>query len=198
MYVTGPVPLEERYGWFAAPIRPAARGPALTGMAASNHGRGSLRNQLDLYGLRGRRALPVPDQGQEAPRRGSAATTPLPPGTGWSLIPDEYHPREGMISAVLPRRTRLVAMEQEGQGAAGHGGKRGHRRLRDEPCIPPVSAAIHRPADRGRGNRRASRPIMVMNKSDLRLSEDVAERLAHYHQMGYAVHRLLGAHGRGP
>jgi ribosome biogenesis GTPase len=129
-------------------------------------------------------------------REETRSYNPIATGDAVELIPDEYHPREGMISAVLPRRTRLARWNKKGRAPQVLAANADIAVCVTSPESPPFRPRfIDRlivAAETG-----GLTPIVVLNKSDLAPSEDVVERLEHYRRMGYRIHACSARTGEG-
>jgi ribosome biogenesis GTPase len=129
-------------------------------------------------------------------REAARSYNPIAPGDRVELTPDDYHPREGMISAVLPRRTRLVRWSKKGRAPQVLAANADIAVCVTSPASPPFRPRfIDRlivAAETG-----GLTPIVLLNKNDLTPSGEVSERLEHYRHMGYRIHACSARTGDG-
>jgi ribosome biogenesis GTPase / thiamine phosphate phosphatase len=111
---------------------------------------------------------------------------PIAPGDLVEVIPDTMDPGQGMISTVLPRRTRLVRWNKKGRAPQLLAANAELAVCVTTPEQPPFRPRF---VDRliVAAESGGLTPLIVMNKSDLGCPETIAERLEHYRRMGYAV-----------
>ncbi|HET6452359.1 MAG TPA: ribosome small subunit-dependent GTPase A [Spirochaetia bacterium] len=121
---------------------------------------------------------------------------PIAPGDLVEVIPDSIHPREGMISAVLPRRTRLVRWNKKGRAPQLLAAN-----ADVAVCVTTPEAPPFRPRFVDRlivaAESGGVQPLVLMNKCDLPCPADVADRLEHYRRMGYPVLACSARTGEG-
>ncbi len=129
-------------------------------------------------------------------RENARSYNPIAPGDQVELVPDDYHPQEAMISAVLPRRTRLVRWNKKGRAPQVLAANADIAVCVTSPASPPFRPRfIDRlivAAETG-----GLVPVVVLNKNDLCPSADVTERLAHYRGMGYRTLACSALTGEG-
>jgi ribosome biogenesis GTPase / thiamine phosphate phosphatase len=111
---------------------------------------------------------------------------PIAAGDIVELVPDTLSPSEGMISDLMPRRTRLVRWNKKGRAPQVLAANADLAVCVTSPSHPPFRPRfIDRlivAAESG-----LMTPAIVVNKSDLPRAEEVTERLDHYEEMGYMV-----------
>ena len=121
---------------------------------------------------------------------------PIAPGDLVEVTPDAMSPNEGMISDVVPRRTRLVRWNKKGRAPQILAANADIAVCVTSPAAPPFRPRfIDRlivAAETG-----GLTPLVVMNKCDLPCAERVSERLTHYHRMGYQVLSCSARTGEG-
>jgi ribosome biogenesis GTPase / thiamine phosphate phosphatase len=121
---------------------------------------------------------------------------PIAPGDVVEVVPDPLSRSEGVISAVGTRRTRLVRWNKKGRAPQVLAANADLAVCVTSPASPPFRPRfIDRlivAAETG-----GLEAMIVMNKDDLGCPEDVAERLAGYERLGYAVHHCSARTGHG-
>ncbi len=129
-------------------------------------------------------------------REDARSYNPIAPGDLVELIPDDYHPHEAMISAVLPRRTRLVRWNKKGRAPQVLAANADIAVCVTSPASPPFRPRfIDRlivAAETG-----GLTPVVVLNKCDLTPAADVTGRLDHYRGMGYRTLACSALTGEG-
>ncbi len=121
---------------------------------------------------------------------------PIAPGDLVEVVPDALSATEGMIAAVLPRRTRLVRWNKKGRAPQVLAANADLAVCVTSPGAPPFRPRF---VDRliVAAESGGMTPAVVMNKSDLDVSEQMRERLDHYARMGYEVRTCSARDGRG-
>ncbi len=121
---------------------------------------------------------------------------PIAPGDLVEVTPDERAPDRGMISDVVRRRTWLVRWNKKGRAPQVLAANADIAVCVTSPGAPPFRPRfIDRlivAAETG-----GLSPLVVLNKKDLPCPAEVAERLASYGRMGYAVHSCSALTGEG-
>jgi ribosome biogenesis GTPase len=121
---------------------------------------------------------------------------PIAPGDRVELVKDPIDAGVGMIASVLPRRTRLVRWNKKGRAPQLLAANADVAVCVTTPDAPPFRPRfIDRlivAAESG-----GLTPLVLVNKCDLPLNEEVAERLEHYERMGYEVRRCSALTGEG-
>jgi ribosome biogenesis GTPase / thiamine phosphate phosphatase len=121
---------------------------------------------------------------------------PIAAGDIVELVRDAFRPAEGMISGLLPRRTRLVRWNKKGRAPQVLAANADLA-----ICVTSASHPPFRPRFIDRlivaAESGSMTPVIVLNKCDLPCLPEVSERLAHYAEMGYAVHSCSALTGEG-
>jgi len=121
---------------------------------------------------------------------------PIAPGDLVDVIPDTHSAGEGMISALVPRRTRLVRWNKKGRAPQVLAANADIAVCVTSPCSPPFRPRfIDRlivAAETG-----GLIPVIVLNKSDLPCEPEVHERISQYAQMGYEIRSCSAKRGEG-
>ena len=121
---------------------------------------------------------------------------PIAPGDLVEIIPDSLDRREGMISTVLPRRTRLVRWNKKGRAPQLLAANADTAVCVTTPDLPPFRPRF---VDRliVAAESGGLVPVVLMNKIDIPCSAATRERLEHYHRMGYVVLTCSARTGEG-
>jgi ribosome biogenesis GTPase len=129
-------------------------------------------------------------------KEGARSYNPIAPGDLVEVIPDPIDPREGMINAVLPRKTRLLRWNKKGRAPQLLAANSDLAVCVTTPDLPPFRPRF---VDRliVAAESGGLTPVVVMNKCDLPCPEPVAERLERYGRMGYGVLRCSALTGEG-
>ena len=120
---------------------------------------------------------------------------PIAAGDMVELVPDTLSPSEGMISDLLPRRTKLVRWNKKGRAPQVIAANADLAVCVTSPSHPPFRPRfIDRLIVAAETGQMTA--VVLLNKCDLPCPGEVEERLAHYADMGYAVlscSALMGA-----
>jgi ribosome biogenesis GTPase len=121
---------------------------------------------------------------------------PIAPGDIVGIMPDALSANEGMISDIAPRRTRLVRWNKKGRAPQILAAN-----ADVAVCVTSPSAPPFRPRFIDRlivaAETGGLAPLILMNKCDLKCTDDVSERLAYYQQLGYQIHSCSARTGEG-
>ncbi len=121
---------------------------------------------------------------------------PIAPGDLVEVTRDALSSNEGMICDLMARRTRLVRWNKKGRAPQILAANADLAVCVTSPSAPPFRPRfIDRlivAAETG-----GILPVVVMNKRDLHCGEEISERLAHYHRMGYQVLSCSARTGEG-
>jgi ribosome biogenesis GTPase / thiamine phosphate phosphatase len=129
-------------------------------------------------------------------REEARSYNPIAPGDLVSVVQDAFRPEEGMISDLLPRRTRLARWNKKGRAPQVLAANADLAVCVTSPCSPPFRPRfIDRlivAAESG-----GLEPLVALNKADLPREPEVDARLEHYRSMGYVVHPCSALTGEG-
>jgi ribosome biogenesis GTPase / thiamine phosphate phosphatase len=126
----------------------------------------------------------------------SRSYNPIAAGDLVELVRDSLTPTEGMISDLVPRRTRLVRWNKKGRAPQVIAANADLAVCVTSPSHPPFRPRfIDRlivAAESG-----GMTPVVLMNKCDLPVPAEAEERLRHYAAMGYTVLSCSARSGTG-
>jgi ribosome biogenesis GTPase / thiamine phosphate phosphatase len=126
----------------------------------------------------------------------SRSYNPIAAGDLVELVRDTLTPTEGMISDLLPRRTRLVRWNKKGRAPQVIAANADLAVCVTCPARPPFRPRfIDRlivAAESG-----GMTPVVLLNKCDMPVPAETTERLRHYAAMGYAVLSCSALAGTG-
>jgi ribosome biogenesis GTPase len=121
---------------------------------------------------------------------------PIAPGDLVEVTRDALSSGEGMISDLVPRRTKLVRWNKKGRSPQVLAANADIAICVTSPASPPFRPRfIDRlivAAETG-----GLVPLVLLNKKDLHTPADVTERLGHYERMGYQVLSCSARNGEG-
>jgi ribosome biogenesis GTPase / thiamine phosphate phosphatase len=124
------------------------------------------------------------------------AWNPIAPGDSVEIDPDLLSPGQGKILGLAPRRTVLQRWNKKGRAPQVLAANADLAVCITTPCQPPFRPRfIDRlivAAETG-----GMLPLIVLNKCDLGVGDDVQTRLAYYSRMGYEVRRCSAVTGEG-
>ncbi len=121
---------------------------------------------------------------------------PIAPGDLVEVAPDALSPKEAMICALLPRRTRLVRWNKKGRAPQVIAA---NAELAICVCSPGSPPFRPRFIDRliVAAESGGMTPVVLLNKCDLPVSPEIRERLDHYARMDYAILSCSASRGDG-